>query len=132
MVYNLKALTFAALALVITPSLGQLQTVCNPGGTVGSCAAYITTFCTSIENEVIPPGGSAGRCFPTPTESLKCDFTTINTHTVNNSINVPNCQSALTSVDQECSMGGWGQFSGAAFQFFGDPNTGACGGVCGN
>ncbi|KAJ7918509.1 hypothetical protein B0H13DRAFT_2321256 [Mycena leptocephala] len=132
MVYNLKALTLAALALVITPALGQLKTVCNPGGTMGSCANYITTFCTSIANQVIAPNDTAARCFTTPTATLKCDFHALNTHAVNNSISVENCENALKSVSTECPLGGWGQVSGAAFQFFGDPNTGACGPICGN
>ncbi|KAJ7085073.1 hypothetical protein C8R44DRAFT_894003 [Mycena epipterygia] len=45
---------------------------------------------------------------------ILCDFTA---HTVNTSINVPNCESVLTTVDAECSLGGWGRFRGVAFAF---------------
>ncbi|KAJ6563350.1 hypothetical protein DFH09DRAFT_1364145 [Mycena vulgaris] len=132
MVYKSFASTLTALALLTTPSLGQLNTVCNPDGTMGSCADFITTFCTSIASELIAPGDSAQRCFTTSTPTLKCDFTALNTHTVSNSISVTNCENALKSVNATCSLGGWGQVSGASFQFFGDPNTGVCGPVCGN
>ncbi|KAJ6584182.1 hypothetical protein B0H10DRAFT_1959345 [Mycena sp. CBHHK59/15] len=127
-----KSLTLTALALLITPSLGQLSTVCNDAGTTGSCASFITTFCTSIASEVIAPGDAASRCFTASTANLKCDFTAVNTLTVKNSIDVSHCESALTSVGAQCPMGGFGQFSGATFQFFGDPNTGVCGPSCGN
>ncbi|KAJ7328429.1 hypothetical protein DFH08DRAFT_1084516 [Mycena albidolilacea] len=132
MVYQSFALTLAALALLITPSLGQLNTVCNPGGTMGSCADFITTFCTSIASEVIGPGDSAQRCFTTSTPTLKCDFTALNTHNVSSGISVTNCENALQSVNATCPLGGWGQVSGAPFRFFGDPNTGPCRGSCGN
>ncbi|KAJ7831453.1 hypothetical protein B0H14DRAFT_3143153 [Mycena olivaceomarginata] len=73
MVY--KSVTLTALALPITPALGQITTTCfaNPLGnaTEGSCANFITTFCTSIASQVIAPGDTAAHCFITPTANLK-------------------------------------------------------------
>ncbi|KAJ7814531.1 hypothetical protein B0H14DRAFT_3149421, partial [Mycena olivaceomarginata] len=96
------------------------------------CGSFITTFCTSVASEVIGPGDSAQRCFTTSTPTLKGDFTGLNTHNVSSGINVTNCENALESVNATCSLGGWGQVSGAPFRFFGDPNTGPCRGSCGN
>ncbi|KAJ7122349.1 hypothetical protein C8R44DRAFT_981504 [Mycena epipterygia] len=131
MVYNLKALTLAALALAITPALGQLSLACNTGETTGSCSDFITTFCTSIANQVIPPNSSAQRCFTVSAGTSVCDFRALNTGTTNTSISVPNCEQALTVVGEVCAEGGWGQV-GPGFKFWGNPDTGVCAGVCGN
>ncbi|KAJ7814532.1 hypothetical protein B0H14DRAFT_3747626 [Mycena olivaceomarginata] len=134
MVY--KSVTLTALALLITPALGQITTTCfaNPGNaTEGSCANFITTFCTSIASQVIAPGDTAARCFMTPTANLKCDLTAVNLATTSSSVSVPVCEAVLTSVNTQCPLlGGFGHATGGAFRFFGDPNTGVCGPVCGN
>ncbi|KAJ7122348.1 hypothetical protein C8R44DRAFT_981503 [Mycena epipterygia] len=133
MVYNLKALTLAALALAITPVLGQLNPFCftNAGGTVGSCESFITTFCTSIAGQLIAPNDATARCFATSTPNLKCDFTAINTGTVADNIDVDFCENLLRTVAAQCPEGGFGTPTGQAFHFAGDPNTGVCEPVCG-
>ncbi|KAJ7473576.1 hypothetical protein B0H11DRAFT_2282462 [Mycena galericulata] len=128
MVCNLEALTLAAIALLVTPSLGQLNQFCwtAQGGTVGNCSSFISTFCTSIAGEVIPVGGSTARCFPAPTAAnanLQCDFTARNAGTVDDNINIVTCETQLTAIAAQCAEGGGGQPSGQAFQFWGDPNT---------
>ncbi|KAJ7347565.1 hypothetical protein DFH08DRAFT_161953 [Mycena albidolilacea] len=134
MFYNLKGLTVAALAFMITPALGQQLTFdCTTGQTAGSCGqTFFTTFCSSIANQVIPPGGSTQRCF-TAGSGLKCDFRARNTDPVNSrNVTTQDCETALNVVNLVCAQGGSAQFIGKEFQFFGLPNEGVCRNECGN
>ncbi|KAJ7064211.1 hypothetical protein C8F01DRAFT_1367558 [Mycena amicta] len=129
--FQLSALI--GLALIVGSAVGQtINLECDPGGTVAQCGSFANAFCTSIANITIGPGDSATRCFTATTANIKCDFTALNTHTISNNINVANCEAALQLVNSSCPMGGWGQVDGAAFRFFGDPNTGVCTPPCGN
>ncbi|KAF8163903.1 hypothetical protein K438DRAFT_1858467 [Mycena galopus ATCC 62051] len=134
MFYNFKALSVAALAFVITPALGQqLGLDCTTGQTTGSCGqTFFTTFCSSVQNQVIPPSGSTQRCFTTGS-GLKCDFRARNTDPVNShNVTAQDCETALNVVNLVCAEGGSAQFTGGPFQFFGLPNTGVCKNECGN
>ncbi|KAJ7884110.1 hypothetical protein B0H14DRAFT_2700855, partial [Mycena olivaceomarginata] len=116
MFYNLKALTVAALAFMITPTLGQQLT-----------QTFFTTFCSSIANQVIPPGGSTQRCF-TAGSGLKCDFRARNTDPVNSrNVTTQDCETALNVVNLVCAQPRRAvphSFIGREFQFFGLPNEG--------
>ncbi|KAJ7736225.1 hypothetical protein DFH07DRAFT_1064926 [Mycena maculata] len=118
---------------MITPTFAQQLTLdCATGQTTGSCEAAITAFCSTITNQVIPPGASTQRCFTTAAGS-KCDFRARNTDPVNShNATVQDCESALSIVSLVCAEGGSGQLTGDAFQFFGLPNPGACRNECGN
>ncbi|KAJ7347566.1 hypothetical protein DFH08DRAFT_1080469 [Mycena albidolilacea] len=123
MFYNLKALTVAAVAVMITPALGL--TCYEPAdGTKGDCTNFITKFCTSIAGALIAPGDSAAQCFPGPATNLNCDFTAINMGTVANNIDIDTCEDLLRTANAQCGpIGGFGQPAGQGFQYSIDPNS---------
>ncbi|KAJ7615422.1 hypothetical protein FB45DRAFT_1008354 [Roridomyces roridus] len=147
-----KPLIAAAIALAaVQTAVAQITTVCNPAGTEASCTQFIATFCNFASGVVvciisrprespklnalkqIDPADTLTRCFTLDAAAnLKCDFTALNTHTTSTGISGTNCQNVLAQVNTTCPLGGFGQVTGAAFQFYGDPNTGACGPPAGN
>ncbi|KAJ7615420.1 hypothetical protein FB45DRAFT_1035412 [Roridomyces roridus] len=119
----------------VAPSVAQVTTVCYEGGTEASCGQFIPTFCNFLfdSDVMIAPGDSITRCFTlNATASRKCDLTALNTLNVTHGTSETNCDNVLAQVNTTCPMGGFGQVTGAAFQFYGDPNTGACGAPVGN
>ncbi|KAJ6481515.1 hypothetical protein C8R47DRAFT_590318 [Mycena vitilis] len=126
-------LLFTALAATFGPTVGQLNSACfGPGGTVGDCSAYIAQFCANIAQNNVSPSNTISQCFNTPDKLYKCDLTAVNTLSVVNSPSQANCKTALTTIGQNCPMGGDGIFTGATFEFVIDPNNGTCGLPCGD
>ncbi|KAJ7786879.1 hypothetical protein B0H14DRAFT_2629998 [Mycena olivaceomarginata] len=153
MFYNLKALTVAALAFVITPALGQALTLaCTTGQTTGSCKSLITQFCSTITAQIVGLVISDAKSYPARRldpallhdgvglEVFVFDISDSplrsearNTDPVNsNKVAAQDCESALSIVSLVCAEGGSGQLTGGAFQFFGLPNTGVCREECGD
>ncbi|KAJ7664671.1 hypothetical protein DFH06DRAFT_326481 [Mycena polygramma] len=125
-------LLLTTLAATLAPALGQLSSACFTGGTVGDCSPFIIQFCTNVAQNKISGSDTMSQCFNTPGGLFRCDFTTINTLSLVESPDATNCQTALTTISENCPMGGDGMFDGRVFQFVIDPNEGSCGLPCGD
>ncbi|KAF8182211.1 hypothetical protein K438DRAFT_1767535 [Mycena galopus ATCC 62051] len=136
---------FKLLSLASQPSgravltilgIAKLQISCFTGGPTFDCSMFITAFCNSI--------GNSTRCFNNPAVgSSQCTFTAANMVTTAGVPNVPNCGTALATVDAMCppvccrsqitfpeltyTQGGSGMFSVLTFRFWMDLNDGMCG-----
>ncbi|KAF9046972.1 hypothetical protein BDP27DRAFT_1434524 [Rhodocollybia butyracea] len=111
------------------PVLGQTFSCLTTGVAPGDCSQFIHQFCGSATDLVtlIAEEDNISRCFNTPGEGFKCDFTAWNQFSSNPE--VPNdtfCLETLTAITQTCPMGGQGTVSGSFFSFQLIPNEGSC------
>ncbi|KAJ7277228.1 hypothetical protein C8J57DRAFT_183991 [Mycena rebaudengoi] len=114
------------------PSFGQLHAECSLSGTAGDCSRFVANFCNGLTPISISPFNSAAKCYNTPGNAFKCDFTVLNTINATGTPSVAHCDTTLNTVTSSCSMGGQGIFAGGAFMFAVDPNNGTCGLPCGD
>ncbi|KAF8174772.1 hypothetical protein K438DRAFT_1979970 [Mycena galopus ATCC 62051] len=113
-------LSLPVVAVLTILDIAKLQISCFTGGPTFDCSMFITAFCNSI--------GNSTRCFNNPAVgSSQCTFTAANMVTTAGVPNVPNCGTALATVDAMCPPGGSGMFSVLTFRFWMDPNDGMCG-----
>ncbi|KAJ7110403.1 hypothetical protein C8R44DRAFT_260205 [Mycena epipterygia] len=127
-------LRFVTLALVVTPSLTQMSTQCFTSGTVGDCSAFIAKFCGNIATLSIDAGDARSQCFNTPGQTFRCDLSAVNRVATTEIPSEANCQTVLSTVTAQCSMGGDGinNVPTSGFIFGIDPNNGTCGLPCGD
>ncbi|KAJ7832296.1 hypothetical protein B0H13DRAFT_2371005 [Mycena leptocephala] len=127
MVFNARMFSRLAVLAAIAASCSAQNTIgCFGGGSTVNCTAFIPIFCASLGIKSIAPSDVASRCFTAP-NGLRCDFDVVNQSGTTDIPSPGNCQTLLTQVAATCPQGGSGQIVGSAFEFFVDPNVGACG-----
>ncbi|KAJ6462211.1 hypothetical protein C8R45DRAFT_1178742 [Mycena sanguinolenta] len=122
-------LSFVSLAVLATPSLGQVTFTCLPGTTrtAFNCTGFATTFCQTAGTATVGGGDFISRCFNGPTGSgLQCNFAAKSLIPAPDAPSAGNCVSVLQTMTLNCPAGGVGQFSGLPFQFSVDPGNGTC------
>ncbi|KAF7358587.1 hypothetical protein MSAN_01197200 [Mycena sanguinolenta] len=118
-------LSTVVLSMFISPSLGQSVNLSCATGLSGDCSDLITGFCQSIQGVTIGQLNTVSQCF-NRVNGTKCDLTAWNQNTA---VAPPEtaCETALRTVSALCPSGGEASVAGTTFQFFIDPNAGACG-----
>ncbi|KAJ7467813.1 hypothetical protein B0H11DRAFT_2046500 [Mycena galericulata] len=122
---------FAVLCLMVAPVLGQFTSQCFTSGVVGNCSAFITDFCSDVANKSVSALNSKSECFNTPGQAFICDLSAVSQKV--SSTGTPDedhCITVLSTVAEECPMGGLGRFNDGGFNFVLDPNSGTCGMPC--
>ncbi|KAJ7745890.1 hypothetical protein DFH07DRAFT_13414 [Mycena maculata] len=97
-------LRFVSFAVIVAPGLGQLSSACFDQGTVGDCSSFVAQFCANAGQNSVGPSDTMAQCFNTPDKSFKCDLAMVNTLSSVTGPDVANCETALTTISQDCPM----------------------------
>ncbi|KAJ3552614.1 hypothetical protein NM688_g4060 [Phlebia brevispora] len=116
------------LSLAVRFCLPQQLTIgCFESGLDVSCAGFIISFCSSVEDVSVPPLRSVSQCVPFP-GGTHCDFSAwqgaANSTDPAVPLNVGNCEGLLNVVSILCDNGGSAIFNGDTFVYSMQANDG--------